>query len=69
MDKKLIDALLFEEESTTLDFKQEQYPFTYADNEKKVSSSRIYSHLLMLGDGLMLIFLLELKKLKGGKVK
>ncbi len=35
MDKKLIDALLFEDESTTLDFKQEQYPFIKADDEQK----------------------------------
>lgn len=35
MDKKLIDALLFEDESTTLDFKQEQYLFVKADDEQK----------------------------------
>ena len=30
-----MDALLFEDESTTLDFKQEQYPFIKADDEQK----------------------------------
>ena len=35
MNKKLIENLLFEDESTTVDFKQDQYPFENATKEQK----------------------------------
>jgi hypothetical protein len=35
MDKNLLEALLYEDESTTLDFKREQYPFEKASDEHK----------------------------------
>ena len=35
MDKSLIEALLYEDESTTLDFKREQYPFEKASDGYK----------------------------------
>ena len=35
MDAALFERLLFEEESTTLDFKKEQYPFAKASEDEK----------------------------------
>jgi predicted HTH transcriptional regulator len=35
MDLKLFEALLYEDESETLDFKRDQYPFSQASDEQK----------------------------------
>jgi predicted HTH transcriptional regulator len=35
MDKSVFERLLYEDESTSLDFKSEQYPFAKATDEEK----------------------------------
>lgn len=42
VDARLIEELLWQEESEQLDFKEQQYPFSGATDEQKASFLRTY---------------------------
>lgn len=56
IDDKLIDSLLYGEEGVDLDFKEGQYRFSKASDEKKVNSLKIYLPLRMLGGEVMHLY-------------
>ena len=67
MDKRLIDELLYEDESTTLDFKQRQYPFVKASNEQKselLKDILAFANAWRRSDAFILI---GVKEITGGK--
>lgn len=67
IDADLIDALLYEEESSTIDFKVEAYPFSSASDEAK---SEMLKDLLAFANGWRrsdAFILLGIEEVKGGK--
>ncbi len=57
MNRELLEQLLYEEESTTLDFKKEQYRFAKASEIEKSELLRTYWVLPMPGGALEPILL------------
>lgn len=67
IDKQLIEALLYEEESSELDFKSEQYPFLKADDNKKselLKDILAFTNAWRRTDAYILI---GIREVKGGK--
>ena len=65
MDKKLIENLLYEDESTTIDFKQDQYPFKSATNEQKselLKDILAFSNAWRRSDAFIIIGVVENKR-------
>lgn len=65
----MIEALLFEEESTTLDFKQEQYPFINANDHQK---SELLKDILAFANAWRrtdAYILIGVEEVKGGRSK